>query len=665
MSSKSTAPTSSPAEDSAHRRASGRVRKPTAKAQALDGGKTYSPPLSDTIVVSSPSVPRHRPHRREPSTTPGTITETSQEASLEPPTPETPAVGRVNGTTPPPKAEDGQDEVEIAATKSSPRRVSRRERKPTAKVLSTSPTAHKRPAPPADAQEAPPRKSARISYSGAKVPSKLRYSISSSHNEPDDAEQVDIIDTPPSKKSKVVVLKTTPTKADDAREAEIPETPIQRKSKVVVLKSKRLSEILEPSRRRRVDDSGSKAPRRRSRRHPKPDQAASANTVVARDEPRAEASCGLSCLPPWSRLLAFAEIAKLMPDSNDEEEVVPGGAQDWRSYTKNWCQCNNLPPLPTHHHQVNTNELARALLPNTVSRGTKLDPIDLTEPAAAETQLLSQPVNTILRATDAEKLSKLFTSPTNVDATRGRYATPATGSLRTASDFGTLASNGSVQRRLGVNEYANGLYQQPMPSSEPAKRTYEERLRDDHKALTDIRKRASAQGIAWSFNMTFDDIHALLMEVEDRQQEQEWHYHPQAAGPDHGMHGHEYQVGESNGSPSGFGLLLPARATPTVQPPTKSTRKRQRDSWINYSSTNGTPEISQRLESPNAVSFVEDYDPATSQPRRLSSPSRPKSSRFRVDPRGLLGESPGPGTIINIDDRKNGAGRASRRSRGY
>ncbi|EXJ96209.1 hypothetical protein A1O1_01335 [Capronia coronata CBS 617.96] len=736
MDSKSTSHKSSSPVDSGSRRSSGRVRKPTAKAQALDGGKPYSPPLSDTIVVSSPSPPKNRSRRKDSSTTPAPTIESSQEASVGPHIPETPATIQVNNITPPPKTEEVNDEAETRATESPPRRVSQRERKPTAKALLTSPTAQKRPLGAIDAQDAPVRKSARISYGGARVPSKLRYSVSSTHDEPDEADQAVTAQTPPDKKSKVVVLKTTPTKEDDARDAEIPETPINN-SKVVVLKSKRFSEIVDPASQH--DEVGAKKPpRKKAKRQPKADQTITVPTIVAPEEPKApapataparaqsyaQAPCNLSCLPPWSRIVAFAEIVKQMPDTDDaDEEFVPGGPQDWRAYANQFCQCMPIPPLPTH--ETSPTELAWALQPNTVFQGTEIDPIDLTEPAAvAESELLSQPVNTILRATDAERLSQLFASPNNMDAVQRtrRYTTPAagsllnsnvTGNLHHANELATPLTNGSMQRRVSFVENGNVTFVQPAPSSEPTrKRTYEHRLRDDHMVLSQIRKRASAVGIQWSFNMTFDDIQALLAEVEDRQEGDEWYYHQEGVGPDHGMPGHSYQISDENGaSPRGFGVLYPTRRASSIVsqpqytqpfqqprenspyqplyaqrqqslPPQKQNqsentgrKRQQKDTWINYSPVNRTPPelLSQRLASPtttSSVTFVDDYDPVTStsnstlEARRLSSPSRLKSSRFRVDPRGLLGESPGPGTIINIDKRKTSGRRDSGASAG-
>ena len=91
-------------------------------------------------------------------------------------------------------------------------------------------------------------------------------------------------------------------------------------------------------------------------------------------------SCSLSCLSESSRLVAFGEIASEMPDSDpedDEREIVPGSSQDWRTYTWRWCQCDEIPPLTASH--TDPLELEQALLPNTVSKGTRSDPAGLSD----------------------------------------------------------------------------------------------------------------------------------------------------------------------------------------------------------------------------------------------------------------------------------------------
>ncbi|KAJ4554260.1 hypothetical protein HRR78_002664 [Exophiala dermatitidis] len=828
--------------DRGRRTRGGRVRKLTAKAQALSDRKadsSSSPPPSDTIVVSSspppqlppPTKSKPQPRRKQGSTTPSPSADTSQQASGDFQTPETSTNDLVESATSASNAEVAtQDETNSSTLNSPARRTSQRERKPSAKALLTPPTARKRPASPADTQDVPARKSARISYGGAKVPSKLRYSLSSSvpeelsaedqtpersqnrstgcpvhqrmgsnvqdmlekspksqrarqvvenhfrdtwpwpvptkpptppqmlsppegqsdqdvrdqgynsqmhalseysgkpvsqeHQLEDDHAEIrakrkqptrrdtaEIPATPTGKKSKRVTLKTTPTKVDKPETAEVAQTTPSSRSKVITLKSKRLSEINNPTQQPEVDKPSPKASKvRASRRKSKLKQDAPRNDrVTVQDKPLSLASCDLSCLPPWSRLVAFAEIAKRMPDSdNDDEEIVPGSDQDWRSYTQHLCQCKKEPRLPID--DVNASELARALLPNTVFQGTQVDPIDLTEAPTAESELLAQPVNTILRATDAERLSQLFASPHNLNESenRRRYTTSATRSLRNSAEFGTPPAygNGNPLRNSGFSENATKFL--------PTKRTYEERMRDDHKALADIRKRASALGIEWNFNMTFDDISSLVREAEASQTQIYYDQRNMTRENDIsvGRHGHGSVIEghPGHGIPAGYGGLYPGKATsstptpiangaavaghdlyqhrspppaPPQQQQPKNGRRRPKSQFINYNYTHtngfdnnsggnsrgnrngtGTPETAGKhlggSASPNTttISFVTEDIGATyssSGPhtslRRPSSPSRPKSSRFRVDPRGLLGESPGPGTIINIDEQ--------------
>ncbi|KAL2427157.1 hypothetical protein ABEF95_009421 [Exophiala dermatitidis] len=816
--------------DRGRRTRGGRVRKLTAKAQALSGRKSDSgspPPPSDTIVVSSSPPPPPPPppppkakshsHRKQGSTTPSPGAGTSQQALGDGPIPETSTNGQVESASSASNAEGAADDETNSSTLNSPaRRTSQRERKPSAKALLTPPTARKRPASSADAQDVPARKSARISYGGAKVPSKLRYSLSSSVPDEQSAEDEapersqnrstgspghqridpnvhDVFEkspksqragqvvenhfrntwpwpvpskppiplqmlsppdapsefldkpispeyqlegdhakiqskrkrptrrdaaedpaTPTGKNSKRVVLKSTPTKVNKSGTAEVAQSPSTSRSKVITLKSKRLSEINSPTQQREVDNPSPKAGKARaSRQKPNLKQDAPRNDGVAvQDKPISLASCDLSCLPPWSRLLAFAEIAKRMPDDNGDKEIVPGSDQDWRSYTQDLCQCKKEPQLPIH--DVNASELARALVPNTVVQGTQVDPIDLTEAPTAESELLAQPVNTILRATDAERLSQLFASPNNFDESenRRRYTTSATRSLRNSAEFGTPLAygEGNPLRHSGFSENATKFL--------PTKRTYEERMRDDHKALADIRKRASALGIEWNFNMTFDDIASLVREVEASQTQIYYDRRSMTRENDIPVgrqgYGSVVEGHAGHGIPAGYGGMYPGKATsstptpisnaaavaghdlyqhrspppvPPKQQQPKNGRRRPKSQFINYNYTHtngfdnnsgnsrgnrngtgtatGTPEItsSQRhggSTSPNTttISFVTEDIGATyalSSPhtslRRPSSPGRPKSSRFRVDPRGLLGESPGPGTIINIDEQ--------------
>ncbi|KIX06585.1 uncharacterized protein Z518_04561 [Rhinocladiella mackenziei CBS 650.93] len=625
MRSKSIARDSHPPSENGNRRASGRVRKPTAKAQALNDSKSHSHPVSDTIVVSSSPVSEDRSaHKERPSTPPSKKSTAKALPGLE--IPESPAAVRVNGATTPPKLEADQDEMLIPAVESPSRRLSQRERKPTAKALSTSITPQKRPA--VDSQEIPSRKSARISFLGPKVPSKLRYSISSAH-----------------------------TDNDDLGDAEIAGTPPKKKSKVIILKSKRLSDVFGLAPQPAQGVSTSSATEGKSLSQPEPSHTTSGSAAEVPQASDTQEPCNLSCLSPSSRLLAFAEIARQMPDSDDEDEVVPGSLQDWRIYTQAWCQCEKNEPLQTD--RTNSVELARALLPNKVSEGTLYDPVDLTR-SVSEVELLSTPVNTIIRATDAERLSQLFTNPGHGRAARGSNPSPVTTGHRRPSDVLVSEPVGPTRRRSTIRIDPHPQILQPPQPSSPMKKAYEEPLRDDRNALSDIRKRAAARGIQWNFNMTFDDIHALLMDLDERQQEM--YQHQPILSPHPEMRGPTYDVHETHGSPSGFGMLLPPRAIPNG-PQSGNGRQRRQDTWVSYSLMNGPSDFNHGHGIVNNTSCVEDGDMAMTPPRRFSSPGRPKSSRFRVDPRGLRGESPGPGTIINIDEKKNGTGKQGRRSR--
>lgn len=619
--------------DAGNRRASARVRKPTAKAQALNGNKSYSPPLEDIIVIGSPSPSEDRARHDQHSKASPQLEKEPQEAPQQPQIPESPAKPAVNGTITPPETEATKDETAITTAESPSRRTSQRERKPSAKLLSETIPSQKRPAP--ESRDAPPRKSARISYSGAKVPSKLRYSVSSANSEADDAERVEIPQTPASKKPQA---------------AEIPETSSSQKSKVIVLKSKRLSEVTSPNQtspmRPLASTASSPTAKRRSKRRSKRMKATTETPQPPAQPTSTEipGSCNLFCLSPSSRLLAFAEIARQMPDSDDEDEdVVAGSSQDWRSYTQLFCRCDK--DLHFQTNRANSVELARALMPNTVSQDTRYDPVDLSTSGTPEAELLSTPVNTIIKATDAERLSQLYAGPNSHVQGRTPNGAPAAGTSQSRDGLGAPPHPWSLQRRVSISEGPTQA-SYAMPFTNPAKRTYEDRLRDDHKALTDIRKRAAARGIPWSFNMTFDDIHALIMDLED--QEQGVHPHQQATSPLQVMSGRGHDAREPHHSPMGFGVLLPPRASSHRQS-SRSNHQRRKDKGIANPLTNGLSGGPHDESNPSNISFVGEGDLSNPPSRRRSSLSRPKSSRFRVDPRGLRGESPGPGTIINME----------------
>ncbi|KIW71898.1 hypothetical protein PV04_00126 [Phialophora macrospora] len=625
------------AADNGARRSSGRVRKPTAKAVALHGSKSYSPPLSDAIVIGETPPRRRRSSHREHSPTPSVPKEEPKDASDELEIPETPTKTMANSVRTTPPAAAVQDEAPESTVETTPsRRHSLREKRPTAKVASESPTAQKRPATD-ESEGAPLRKSARLSYSSARVPSKLRYSVP--------------IETP---------------KAHDAGEAEggeVLETPVAKKSKVIVLKIRpqfRLSNSPTQGTEKESSIASKGRPRRASERQK---SAAKEVSTMSESRPRPRphpaegtASCDLSCLTPSSRLLAFAQIALQMPDEEDEnEEAVPGSVHDWRMYTQAWCQCDQAQPFKPK--RTNSAELALALMPNTVAQVKKDDYVDLSKSQTPESDLLLTPVNTILRASDAERLSQLYTGPGVPTASQTPLGLPAASGKHPTNELPVFAVSQPPQMPVSMSEnpQRHSPLPPPLPPRHPhfTRRTYEDRLRDDYHALGDLRKKASARGIPWTYNQTFEDINALIMEAEER--EQQTQYRQQAINPPTVLARMQESTSDARPSPTGFGVLLPPKGSTFVQR-TANAPPQRRDSSAAPTSTNGAAGSGNQGAKPSKISVVAGANPANpSKARRPSSPKRPKSSRFRVDPRGLRGEAPGPGTIINMQDLRKQA----------
>ncbi|KAK5064416.1 hypothetical protein LTR84_000249 [Exophiala bonariae] len=586
---------SKPSPEPGKRRASGRLRKPTAKAQAISEESTSPSQLLDTIVIGG-SPPR-KPEDQEdaqPSTPPSPRTAiiNTVEPDLEIEIPETPAHPMNDNPTTFINGEGADGGPLTTPTAQSPsRRHSRRERKPTAKILETSPTTTKRPASDVhDVHEEPPRKSARVSYSGAKVPSKLRYSVSSTSTDSASPKNKEIGDPPSAKQSLIVILK-------------VPRLAKSGKGKTA--NASRNSKLAKHSpRRTRNSTHQQKVSPTKSKT-----QVPIITTALAKELPP---SCLLSCLSPSSRLLAMAQIALMMPDSNDDDdaEILPGSDQDWRTYVPQVCQChNNQDALSSRTNSV---DLQRALEPNPLSDGTQFAPIQLPSSPTPELDFLAAPVNTILKVGEAERVKEFFSNNATMSMSNS-FSTPENAAFKRKRSSMPLSAhlNGNT---LAAHSPVSGFL------SVPAKSSYEDRLRKDHLALSDIRKRAGMMGIRWSFNMTFDQIHDLVMEVESQQEEA--HMHSQARSFGRRMTTSSYENEEAPRSRHGFGMLLPSQT-----------------------STNGLGNGESSRQGQGRASIGG------------------KGSRPRIDLRGLLGESPGPGTIINIEDRRRGGSRASKKSR--
>ncbi len=614
--------------ENGNRRASGRVRKLTAKAVALSGSRSYSPPISDTIVIGETLPSRQLSSDKEPSPVSLPPKIDLEQLRMLQEIPETPASIKANGVRTPSPEALAEDEAPAPVPETTPsRRQSLREKKPTSKILSESTTAQKRPATE-DPDENTVRKSLRLSYSGAKVPSKLRYSVSSASSR---AQEIDAFDT-----------------------VEVAETPAAKKSKIITLKFKQpqlavLQPALQPKPKPKDDSISYKGKSRRASERQKK------TTKEITDEPKPRprpvdgiGSCSLSCLSPSSRLLAFAQIALQMPDDDDEDgPVIPGSVHDWRMYTQTWCRCDQ--GQQARPERTNSAELARALMPNTVAQGSKQDPIDLSTSQTPESDLLSTPVNTILRASDAERLSQLY-GPVPSSSSQSPNTLPPRAAKRPADDLS--APNGQPPQKRVMSESPHLFSSYQPPQSHASRRTFEDRLRDDYNALANIRQRAAARGISWTYNQTFEDIQAMIVKAEDREHQNQ--YRQQVINPPTVLGRAHEAAREPRPSPTGFGVLLPPKGSTFIQRNSNGPVQRN-ESPATTSSTNGSAGPSNESSKPSKINFVE-TDPANpAKARRPSTESRQKSSRFRVDPRGLRGEAPGPGTIINMQDLKKKA----------
>ena len=598
--------------DNGSRRASGRVRKPTAKAVALNGSKSYSPPLEDTIVIGETSPKRRRLSNKEPSPTTTPPKTESEDVQMPPEIPEALVTSPINMAKSPTPEEVIQAQALPPTTPSTPsRRQSLREKKLTPKASTESQTGQKRAAAD-DHEEAPIRKSARISNTSVKVPSKLRFSFSSSPSQvgdADKAEAVGVIETP--KKSKIIVLKYKPRQSLQKLATGQPTT--------------------------QVNISRDKKSRQTSARRKNPTKKAAKQPEWRPLDVELAPACGFQCLPPWSRLVAMAKIAAQMPDEEkDVDTIVPGSIHDWRTYAEAMCECVESPPMKTH--RTNSAELARALLPNTVAQGTKTDPVDLSKSHTPEHELLLTPVNTILKASDAERLSQLYTRSENTTTFQSPSGVSMTSTPQSAYD---LAASPMSQTTPNHSSVAG------TSSNHLGKRSYEDRIRDDYLALADIRKRAAAKGLHWTYNDTFEDIEAMIVEAEERNRPSQ--YRQQAINPPTVL-GRAHDANAARPSPTGFGVLLPPKGAAFTQRNVNETQQFSAANGLQNGSSESNSEPPAKI---TKITFVKASDP--SKARRPSSPTRQKSSRFRVDPRGLRGESPGPGTIINMQETKDKA----------
>lgn len=626
-----------------HRRSSGRVRKPSIKARAVSedvdvDGSASQILESETIVIGG-----------TPSSRQATVTDNENHAFVTDPAPARndllkPDSGHAAARSDEPTASfhvvdtPMDNDTTTPTTMESPtRRSSARERKPTLKVLEIeSPTPKKRSPP--EAEDPRPAKTLRITFTEPKMPSKLRFSLSSSAAEAALPEE------------EATELVTEPS-----------QDYLQKPSKIVRLAVPKLGEWLQsrndttntPTLRLRVTSqrqsrASTSASQKKTKSAPKTKKAKAGSTKsVKLANP---ASCSLTCLSDSARLLAMAEIAIMMPDSdNEDEQVVPGSAQDWRSYTAHLCQCAD--PVSVSSSRTNSVELLLALEPNKVSTAIPQEhntPVATTKP---DPDIFKMPVNTILNADESRRVHRLFSSANKEDTGHvGNRAAPDSQAPSPSARKSAISRRNGKEKATEDFSETNGLIEastsgisvpksarNDTPLLTPRKKTFEDRLQEDHAALSEIRNKATSLGIHWSFNMTFDDIHELVNDVE---------------GEEESLPSPRRVVPSDKGSMSYYKRYLTAFFPP-----------RQ---WVDKPLSSPTvtnlvparPTASARTSS-GANKGLENGEGA-SRPR---SSSKAKSSHFRVDPRGLLGESPGPGTIINIAEKKSGARQHARKSR--
>ncbi|KIV94328.1 hypothetical protein PV10_02102 [Exophiala mesophila] len=638
-----------------HRRSSGRVRKPSVKARAqsedvdIDGSASQILE-SETIVIGG-----------TPSSRQDTMTGNANQPLVTDPAPAShhplksdhghvvarSDVPRRNSQVVDAAMDNGTPQSTLMPSPT--RRSSARERKPTLKVLEIeSPTPKKRSPP--EAEDPRPTKTLKITITEPKMPSKLRFSLSSSAAETDRREEEEPMSvTEPRqdsvhKPSKIVRL-SVPRLGQWLQDRQNAKNP------------PRLRLRLSSQRQTRTSESSSE---KKANAPPK-----ARKSKVAKTKPielAGPASCSLACLSDSARLLAMAEIALMMPDSdNEDEQVVPGSAQDWKSYTAALCQCAN--PVSVSSSRTNSVELLLALEPNKVAATV---PQERDTPVEMTKDIFQMPVNTILNADESRRVHQLLSSVTTEHASNPgeRAASDPTAPSPSAGFSPVTRRNGKGRATEDVSE-VNGSIEasgsgisMPMyagnniPLLVTPKKTYEDRLREDHVALSEIRNKATSLGIHWTFNMTFDHIHELVMQVEDKQESLSTL--GQTVAPEKGR-----------------------EASPDVPKYDAAAAKRWADinfpPWTDWSAHRATeqPTASSKINemvarptaSPRTSSVANKSLENGEGERRPRSSSKAKSSHFRVDPRGLLGESPGPGTIINITQKKAGARQHTRKSR--
>jgi hypothetical protein len=228
-------------------------------------------------------------------------------------------------------------------------------------------------------------------------------------------------------------------------------------------------------------------------------------------------TCNLLCLSPSSRILAFAQIAADLSDSDEDDEdsdEVDSGRISSNALYEKWiaigrerfCVCNTT--STTHAHPPTSklaqasgsrpprsstskaskssaskdslSEAEKALIPNGVSESTLADPVFPGLRPEAIAAMSSPPVNSIVSASDG---------------------------LRESAFYRAMADNPPAAPRLDLPW--NGISKKS-PAVPPRSVSYEELMSEDYRALEAMRQQAKMEGVAVTYDLRYGQIKALL-----------------------------------------------------------------------------------------------------------------------------------------------------------
>lgn len=458
---------SSPVTD---RRSSGRLRKPTSKAQEIPGFGICQPPRNNKS--STEAIIEFEESSKLP--------DTAFSNFKSPPHPETPSKEAVaspkisstgsDNSRPAPINED-DDTIVIADVQDSPRRVLRRERKPTAKALEAKESeietneekspVRKRSASPVGP---PVRKSARISSTDSRVSSNLPFSASFPEQVTDSKNENSIMADSLPKANQVTDTLPDNTDSHETTYAR-PNTRSAKKRATMegTVKS-------DTDRLQQVTDH----------KHNK------ANSAQ---------SCGLSCLSPVSRILVFAQLAAEYPDSKKTRDSKRATSfEEWlEAACTAHCECSRL--KNTDYLEPDSAALEQALIPNTVLATPDSDPPLTSYQAMPNSQNIE----------DSPVVTSVSNNSSNREPKLGNHFTH---NLINRSPSGTDLQQSPMHGTKTTDTFP-GKDHSTIPISSNLRASGEPR------DLMSVRQQARARGIAYTLAMNYDEIKSLI-DADDR-----------------------------------------------------------------------------------------------------------------------------------------------------